>query len=224
MSWQLLTEMPEWEDQTDRLLILVAIAGTMFRKNYFDPGEGRNVSETVDALRLCVNYKAKSFDVAPRYSEEIDLYPWQIESNIRAGLFLDHGDNGYGSNMDAGDDEQAPITFIEQHRRWDLDEDGYDEPVIVTFARDSGRLARVMPGFDDEGVEATDDGRVERIKPVRYYTKYGFVPSPDGGVYDVGFGSLLYPLNASINTRSTRCSTRATSPMPAVASLALACR
>jgi chaperonin GroES len=197
MSWQLLSEMPEWEEQTDRLLIVTAIVGCMFRKNYYDPARMRNVSETVDALRLCVNYKAKSFEVAPRITEEIDVYPWDIESNIRAGLWLDED---YGSNHDVAEDEQAPVTFCEQHRRFDLDGDGYAEPIIVTFARDSGKLARVCAGFDVDGVTATRNGRVQKIEPVTFYTKYGLIPNPDGGVYDIGFGHLLYPLNAAVNT------------------------
>lgn len=200
MSWQLLTEMPDWEEQTDRLLIVTSICGTMFRKNYFDPAAGRNVSETVDALRVCVNYRAKSFDVVPRISEEIDVYPWDVQTNVRSGLWLDYGDEGYGKNMDAGQDEQAPITFIEQHRRYDLDGDGYDEPLIVTFARDSGKLARIAVGFDEEGIEAAPDGEVQKITPLRYYTKYPFLPNPESGVYDIGFGNLLYPLNAAVNS------------------------
>ncbi|HZC38595.1 MAG TPA: hypothetical protein VE221_07970, partial [Sphingomicrobium sp.] len=197
MSWQLLNEQTEWEEQTDRLLIVIAIAGTMFRKTYFDPSKRRNVSESVDALRVCVNYKAKSFDDAPRITEEIDMYPWEIETMIRSGLWRD---TDYGHNHDTSDDEQAPVTFCEQQRRWDLDGDGYDEPLIVTFARDSGELARVVPGFDEECIEATDEGDIMRIEPFRIMTKYGFVPNPDGGVYDIGYGHLLYPLNESINT------------------------
>lgn len=200
MSWQLLTEMPDWEEQTDRLLLAVAITGTMFRKNFFDPKQRRNVSEIVSALRLVVNYKAKAFESAPRISEEIDFYPWEIESNVRSGLWLDYGDEGYGQNMDSSMDEQAPVTFIEQHRRYDLDDDGYEEPVIVTFAKDSGKLARITVGFDQDGIEATDEGEVAEIRQIDYYTKYGFIPNPDSGPYDLGFGSLLYPINAAVNT------------------------
>jgi len=207
MSWQLLQEMPEWEDQTDRLLILIAIAGCMFRKTFYDPSMRRNVSETVSALRVCVNYKAKSFDAAPRISEEIDFFPWEIESNIRAGLWLDHdgeGWKGYGRNTEGEnsnlDDDQRPITFIEQHRRYDLDGDGYEEPLIVTFARDSGKLARIVVGYDEDSVEATARGEIQSICPVCYYTIYNFVPNPDDSPYGIGFGNLLYPLNASINT------------------------
>ena len=206
MSWQLLSEMTEWEDQTDRLLIIVAIAGTMFRKTYYDPAARRNVSETVNALRVCVNYHARSFDDAPRISEEIDFLPWEVESNIRAGLWLDYGEGwqGYGRNTEGPyvglQDEQAPITFIEQHRREDLDGDGYAEPIIITFARDSGRVARITVGFDEDSIEATLDGEIQRIEPIRYYTPYTFVPNPDDSPYAIGFGNLLYPINASINT------------------------
>ena len=42
--------------------------------------------------------------------------------------------------------------------------------------------------------------KVLRIKPVEYYTKYSFIPSPDGGFYDLGFGALLGPINDSVNT------------------------
>ena len=41
---------------------------------------------------------------------------------------------------------------------------------------------------------------VLRIAPVEHYTKYSFIPSPDGGFYDLGFGALLGPLNDSVNT------------------------
>ena len=85
MSWQLLDEQEEWEPQTDRLLIVLPIVGLMYRKSYFASDLGRNVSETVTALDLCVNYYAKSFETAPRKTEMIRLYPWEIEEKIRAG-------------------------------------------------------------------------------------------------------------------------------------------
>ena len=41
---------------------------------------------------------------------------------------------------------------------------------------------------------------VLRIKAIEYFTKWGFIPSPDGGVYDLGFGALLGPVNETVNT------------------------
>lgn len=204
MSWQLLTEQEEWEPQTDTLLIVLPIVGTMFRKSYFDSSLHRNVSETVTALDMCVNYHAKSFETAPRQTEMIRLYPWEIEEQIRSGLFLDvdygHDTKGVDGEGDNQGDEDAPTTFLEQHRRWDLDDDGYAEPYIVTIARDSGKMARIRSGFEMDGVEWTKNGRVRKIARVEYYTKYGFIPSPESRVYDVGFGHLLFPINEAVNT------------------------
>ena len=42
--------------------------------------------------------------------------------------------------------------------------------------------------------------KVLKIQAVEHYTKYSFIPSPDGGFYDLGFGALLGPLNDSVNT------------------------
>lgn len=199
MSWQLLKEQEEWETQTDRLLLIIAIAGTMFRKSYFDPEAGRNVSETATALQIVVNFNAKSFETAPRITEIIRLYPYEIEQKIRAGAFLDVD---YGRDVETDTmDPDAPVTFLEQHRRIDLDGDGYAEPYIVTVAKDSGMLARIVARFDLEGVMfGRLDHKIHKIEPIQYYTKYGFIPNPDGEIYDIGFGHLLYPLNESINT------------------------
>lgn len=42
--------------------------------------------------------------------------------------------------------------------------------------------------------------RVLCVDPEEHFTKYGFIPSPDGGFYDLGMGALLGPLNDSVNT------------------------
>jgi chaperonin GroES len=200
MSWQLLTEQEEWEPQTDRLLIVLPIVGTMFRKTYFNPVEKRNVSETRDALNIVVDYKAKSFEVAPRVSDILNFYPWEIESHVRAEVWLDQD---YGTDLQgdgSGDDEDLPVTFIEQHRRWDLDGDGYAEPYIVTVSRDTRKVARIVADYDEESIDWGDDDKVIIAKPVAYFTKYGFIPNPESNVYDIGFGHLLFPINEAVNS------------------------
>lgn len=41
---------------------------------------------------------------------------------------------------------------------------------------------------------------VVRIVPTQYFTHYQFIPSPDGGFYGIGLGSLLGPINESIDS------------------------
>jgi chaperonin GroES len=44
------------------------------------------------------------------------------------------------------------------------------------------------------------DNIVVRIDPIQFFTKYTFVPSPDGGFYGLGLGSLLGPVNEAVNS------------------------
>lgn len=45
-----------------------------------------------------------------------------------------------------------------------------------------------------------ENPKVLSIAALEHYTKYGFIPSPDGGFYDLGLGALLGPVNDSVNT------------------------
>lgn len=214
MSYQLMHEMEEWEPDQDRQLIVLPIVGTDFKKSYFDKVLGRNVSYRVSAKDLVVNNKAKSLETAPRVTEVFTLYPYQITEKKRTGEYLDIE---YPSSN--SEDEYEPIEFLEQHRVIDLDEDGYPEPYIVTVHKETGMVARIVPCYDESGVIFTDESKtlrftleelsqieidipltVVKIESEQYYTKYGFMPDPEGGFYDIGLGILLNPINESINT------------------------
>jgi len=200
MSWQLLDEQPEWEPETDQLLHLLPIIGTVFRKSYFDPGKGRNVSVMVSALKCVVNYHAKSMETAPRITEEFELYPWEITEKERAGLYL-VPEQPYGEPENSEGDKDKPHEFLEQHRYWDLDGDNYPEPYIVTIHKRSEKVVRIVARYDEESVHFSRiKHKIAKIDPIHYYTKYDFIPNPDGGVYSLGFGQLLRPINESINT------------------------
>ncbi len=199
MSWQLREEMEEWEEETDKLLHILPIVGCCFRKSYYDPSLGRNVSQLVSPKHFVVNYNAKSLELAPRGTQEIKLYPHEITERERAGLFLkrEYGPPT-GDETDPNDDD-SPHWFLEQHRRLDLDEDGYPEPYVVTVHRDTNQVVRITPRFSERDI-VWKGGKVAKIEPIQYFTKYSFLPSPDGGFYDVGFGTLLNPINHAVNT------------------------
>jgi chaperonin GroES len=225
MSWQLLDEMKEWEPQTDSMLLQIPIMGGAVRKTFRDPIENKNRSLLVSLKNLVWNYHAASFEDAPRHTEILTLYPHQIEEMERSEVFLPlmYGPGGDGETAneqaDAGD-EDAPHVFLEQHRRYDLDDDGYPEPYIVTVHKRSSKVVRIVARYDDDGIQAgkgadidedsetdslTDDEGPDReeilkITPVDHYTLIPFLPNPDGGSYPVGFGHLLRPLNEAINT------------------------
>lgn len=202
MSWQLLEEMPEWEGETDKLLHILPIVGCVFRKSYFDPGQGRNFSVLVSALNVVINYHAKSLDSTPRATEKITLYPIEIEEAERAGTFtkIDYTPEGEQPEGASAEDKDAPKLFLEQHRYWDLDGDDYPEPYVVTIHAETSRVVRIKARYDEDGVQFSGKThKIARIEPVQYYTQYDFLPNP-AGIYGIGFGQLLMPINAAANT------------------------
>jgi chaperonin GroES len=199
-SWQMLSQMPEWEPDTDRLTLIVAISGVVFRKRYWDPTLNRQCSRLVLADRFVYNYKARSIEDCPRISEELPLYPYEIQERIRDGRFIEF-EYGQAESKDGEEtDEDSPHLFIEQHRLSDLDGDGYPEPYIVTVHVESQKVCRIVPNFDAESVRVTADGRIAAIRKRDYYTKYVFFESPDGGAYGMGLGSLMGSTTETVNT------------------------
>jgi chaperonin GroES len=181
MSWQLLDEMKAWEEETDKMFMIMPIVGMCFRKTYFDSTQGLNVSKIVLAQNLVFNYSASSFMDLNRKTEELELYPHQITERIRSGTFIDFDFGpaqlrpavfvGYKGMVGNNNDPDAPHLFLEQHRLYDLDGDGYPEPYICTVHNDSGKTVRVVPRFDEKSIECTPEDII-RIQPDEYYTKY----------------------------------------------------
>ena len=212
MSYQVLEEMEEWDEQMDRLLITLPIAGTVFKKTYYDPEKQRNVSCLVMPKDLCVNYYAKTLEDCERTTEIHEFNKRKIEEKVRKGLYLDvklgepsvDTDQPSTSNPSGTkppqDDNTTPYIILEQHCFLDLDKDDYPEPYVVTVEKESQKVLRIAARFGTEGVEVDEQGKVVCIHPDEYYTKYSFFPNPDGGFYDIGFGRLLGPINASVNT------------------------
>jgi len=195
MSFQLLEEMPEWEEGTDQLLHILPCTGTVFRKTYFDPAKGRNCSELVTADKLVVNYWAKVD--APRITQVCEYYPAEIEGKFRSGVWLRQD---LGRPMGADNDDDAPHTFLEQHRLYDLDDDGYPEPYVCTVHKETQKVVRIVARFDEDGIKANANGEIYSIEPVEYFTRYWFIPPLDGSYYGLGFGTLLDALNETINS------------------------
>ena len=216
MSFQILDEMEEWEEEMDKLLFITAIAGTCFKKTYFDQKLGRNVSKMIHPKDLIVNYYAKSIETAPRVSEEFEISKNEVLTKERSGLWLEHeyGDPTtqqsfadkdknqikMGHRIPSATDAATPYKFVEQHTWLDLDDDGYKEPYIVTFEQVTHKVARIVARYTQDGIKTNDKGKVICIEPWQFFTKFSFFPNPDGGFYDIGFGQLMGGINESIDT------------------------
>lgn len=187
--------MKDWEADTDLMLMQLPIVGMAFRKIWWDGRKGCSGAGLVPALRMVVPMSARSLEVAPRVTEHIDdLYPYQIRQRQRTGFYR---------AIDlpaAGDDDEAPRKALEQHRLMDLDDDGIDEPYVITLDMATDQVLRIEPAFGVEDIEYGDDGQVIDIKRRTFYVAYTFFPDPKGGFYGLGFGHFLTGPCAVIDT------------------------
>lgn len=226
MSWQVLEQDKAWEEQHDRLFINDCIVGTAFIKAYFDGKKAHNVSELVLAKNLILNYYATSVDSCNRKTHRLPpLSRNDIYERVKRGVFRNVLEASWyqasvppssapasavSAQAQSDDrkgiqppppDRDSPWQFLEQHRDLDLDGDGYAEPYIVTIEESSKDVVRIVARWDNEvQIERNANAEIICINATEYFTKYGFIPNPDGGIYDIGFGVLLGPLNESVNT------------------------
>lgn len=211
MSWQCMEEMEDWDENMDKLLLILPITGTVFKKIYFDNSKQRNESKLIMPTDLVVNYWTKDLDTSERVTEVFFMSKRLVEERKREGLYLNNVNLGDPSgeedrkknikdNSSIDIDETTNYQLLEQHRYLDLDEDGYDEPYVVIVDKASSQVLRIAPRFDDKSVFLDDKDKVIKIIPETYYEKFSFVPNPDGGFYDIGFGRLLGSINSSVDS------------------------
>tara|TARA_R110000772_G_scaffold268703_2_gene397738 strand:- start:482 stop:2452 length:1971 start_codon:yes stop_codon:yes gene_type:complete len=210
MSYQVLEEMEEWLDDMDRMMMILPIIGLCYKKTFYSENLGRVKSTLVMPRDLILNYHAQDYKRA-RMSHVIYMDQNELLEYQNAGIFLDVEledpryldvpgvrDETIGlTNVNQNDD---PYELIESHCWLDLDEDGYKEPYIVTYHRDSKTILRIVARWDEDGIETKENGNVVKITATDYFTPFMFMPDPNSSVYGIGFGRLLGPTNEAVNT------------------------
>jgi len=232
MSYQLLHEMEDWEDDMDAGLFVLPMIGTFFKKVYYDPIDETNKSELVMPQDLAVNFYAKSMKKAPRVTHILTQSTNEIRELMNEGLYTDiglfdepieedesltaptgvsvtpelgvlgdsHIDEVQGITQPSEVDNTVPHEILEMHCWLDLDHDYYEEPYIVTIHRETKKILRVVARYVSDDVIIGEDDELVKIKATEYFVNFKFIPDPQSGVYGVGFGTLLGPINETVNT------------------------
>lgn len=215
MSYQLLTESKTWKKQLDKLLTTLPNIGFMIKKTYWDPIKKQNCSDVCNYKDVIINSNIESLDEAERITHVLHYFTNDLVEMKQAGLYL----------KKVVDEEIArykelevvkKIDVLEQHRYLDLDDDGYKEPYCVTVLKDNGKVLRIKASFNEEGIitedqlssdsygeqdeDKGDSKKLIKIDPIRYFTDFHFLPSPDGKFHSMGFGTLMHHMNETINT------------------------
>ena len=164
MNYQINHDMNKWRRTQSRAFYGLANIGTLFKKTVFDPMEQKAESHVIQYPDFVVNQATRSMDTCRSFSHILpDINKNTIEARIRAGLWLDledtediqnEEDGDKGSNEAEGviDTFDNPEKFVEQQTFYDLDEDGYEEPYIVTVHLATRKVVRMVARFDEQSI------------------------------------------------------------------------
>lgn len=215
MSWQFTYDMSRWEEEMDKLLIMNAVVGQTYKKTYWDPTCEKVVSRLVYPENFIIDKWARSIEACERYTEIHEMSQQQVEELKLKGYFRDvdiglptgktdsNDPNDNAANKNSTVDFTTPYEVLEQHTWLPIvkgEKEVLREPYIVWFERNSGKILRIQARFDAEGIKVDDKNKVVGYKAKCYYTKFGFIPNPDGSFLDIGFGHLLGPINEAVNS------------------------
>jgi len=191
-NYQLAEMIPNWRDNQDKGLLILASPGTFYKKTYFDADIQEVCSELCLADEVIFDHGYKSFESAPD-----KFYKCKYTRNEVIGFI--RGDQKWDITEDELEENKEDFEFIEAYTWIDIDGDGLKEPYIELIWEEKNRIVSLYPCYDEDTI-TEDDGIIIKIEPVEKFTQYRFLPDPEGGPMGMGWGILLGPMFDSINT------------------------
>ena len=171
MNYQLMCEMPEYEPEFDQMLFNLPLAGSTFKKVYYDSVIGRCVSKFVPAEDLVVPYNSSSLEEADSIIHVIKMNANELRKLQVSGFYkdIDLGTPAYTESEITEEKQDLTgvsttnkdeiFTLLECHVELDLDgfqdmgEDGEPTgiklPYIVTIEEGSGEVLSIKKNYDE---------------------------------------------------------------------------
>ena len=191
-NYQLAEMIPDWRDNQDKGLLILAAPGTFYKKTYYNADIQEVCSDLCLADEVIFDHGYKSFDSAPD-----KFYKCKYTRNEVLGFI--RGEQKWSIEEDELEEKKEDFEFIEAYTWIDLDDDGLKEPYIALIWEEKSRIVSLYPYYDEDTI-IEEDGVIIKIDPVERFTQYRFLPDPEGGPMGMGWGILLGPMFDSINT------------------------
>jgi len=197
MNYQLIEVMTEYRSETEKLLFSLPLAGSAFRKIYFDPSLGRPTSMFVPAEDFVVAYNESELEQAERYTHvmnrstnqvrklqvsgfyrDVELTTSHIEENPITSKFNEIG--GVSPSADSSERHQ----LLEMHCDIDIpgfeDPDGVALPYVITIDKSSSTILSIYRNWSED-----DEHRIKK----QHFVHYGYVPGI--GFYNLGLIHMI---------------------------------
>lgn len=204
-SYDLLVDSDSWLKESHKLIHMICAWGTGYRKLCFDEGQDKVISEVMSPEDVIINSNTSSIDKARRITIRNYMTKNEITEYIRSDRFLDIDidllKTGYSDEENVDMQDTNPVyEILEQFCYLDLDEDGYEEPYIVYFHKDSEKVLGIYAGYELEDIHVNTKGKIKKIVPRPYIVDYHCIDNPSGRYHSMGLNHLLFHQNKSITS------------------------
>jgi len=195
MNYKLTEEMPEYRPEHERLLFNLGLAGSAFKKVYFDPSLGRQAAVFIPAEDIIIPYGASNARTAERVTHNMRKTKNDIRKLQVAGFYRD---------IDLGE----PVTFHSDIEKKKAEDQGYTLSDDERYQLYEVCVDYDLPGFeDDDGIALpyviTIDRSTQNVLAIRrnwkeddklklrrqHFVDYCYVPG--FGVYGLGLIHII---------------------------------
>jgi hypothetical protein len=198
MNYLLTEEMSEYRDETEQMLFKLPIAGSAFKKVYYDPLMERPCAMFVPSEDFVASYGASDLKTCPRYTHVMkktanEVLQLQVNGFYKEGELPeptpDYSD--IQEKYDELDGEEAVIedddrhTILEMHVDMNMpeefeDPDGIARPYVVTVDKSSSTILAIRRNWYEE-----DEKKRKRM----HFVHYRYLPGL--GFYGTGLIHLM---------------------------------
>ena len=205
MNFYIMNVMEDYDPELDMLLFYLPLAGSAFKKVYFDNVLNRAVSKFIAPEDLIVPYEASDLSSAERVTHAISMSVNEIKKQQLSGFYsdVDVGINSYDSNESEVETEIDTLQGIKASYAEDRDHNVFEVHTILD-----------LEGFEDAGEDGeptglklpyivTIDEQSEQVLAIRrnynigdayknkinFFVQYKFLPGL--GFYGLGLSHMI---------------------------------
>ena len=195
MNYKLTEEMPEYRPEHERMLFNLGLAGSAFKKVYYDPSLGRQTSVYVPAEDVIIPYGSSNSRTAERVTHIMRKSKNELKKLQVAGFYVDI-DLGEPSNLHTdvekkkADEQGYSVTDDDRYQIYEIqvdydlpgyeDEDGIALPYIITIDVGTNKILSIYRNWNE-----SDEKKLKR----QHFVQYDYVPG--FGAYGFGFIHLI---------------------------------
>ncbi|MDA9771459.1 hypothetical protein N9D02_10540 [Emcibacteraceae bacterium] len=196
MNYQLTENMVEYRPEHERMLYSLGLAGSAFKKVYYDPTMGRQVAIYIPAEDVIVPYGASHIETAERVTHVMRKTKNEIRKLQSVGFYRDielGNPQPYHSDIEERKAEEGGFSITDDNRYsiyevhtdiviegLDDSEDDIAKPYIVTIERGTGEILSIRRNW----VESD-----ELCKKRQHFVHYVYVPG--FGFYGLGLIHII---------------------------------